>query len=146
MGARKLKAWLQQPLRDRSQILQRQDRVANLMHDSVCDSIAQSLKDVHDLERILTRVLLGTVQPRELDKLRLSLGKFPEIASELAKAHQSGNTPALSEFIATLEQPFATGPLLESAIMENPPVVMREGGVIAQGYDCLLYTSDAADE
>jgi len=138
MGARKLKAWLQQPLRDRSHIQQRQDRVANLMHDAICDTIAQSLKDVHDLERILTRVLLGSVQPRELDKLRHSLGKFPEIATELAKANASGATPALSEFMGILEQPFASGPLLESAIMENPPVVMREGGVIAEGYNSEL--------
>jgi len=79
MGARKLRAWLQQPLRNRQLIRHRQARVAHLMNNQHCDDIAALLANIHDLERICTRVLLGSVQPRELERLRLSLEQLPAL-------------------------------------------------------------------
>jgi DNA mismatch repair protein MutS len=139
MGARKLRAWLQQPLRNRAAIGQRQNRVAVLMHNAVCNEVAEVLASIHDIERILTRILLGSVQPRELERLRISLEKVPQLNEYLTAADSApGVSAALSDMLETLSQPFKTVPLLRAAVMENPPVVMRDGGVIADGYDAEL--------
>jgi DNA mismatch repair protein MutS len=139
MGARKLRAWLQQPLRNRTAIEQRQNRVAVLMHNAVCNEVAEVLASIHDIERILTRILLGSVQPRELERLRTSLEKVPQLSEYLTTADSApGVLAALSDILETLSQPFQTVPLLKAAVMENPPVVMRDGGVIADGYDAEL--------
>jgi len=136
MGARKIRAWLQQPLRNRQLISQRQDQVAVLMQSSVCDEVSELLSSIHDMERILTRVLVGSVQPRELERLRTSLEKLPELSELLKRSDkQSGDAAALMPIISILEPTFQSTGLLKSAIMENPPVVMRDGGVIADGYD-----------
>lgn len=139
MGARKLRAWLQQPLRNRAAIEQRQNRVAVLMNQSICNDVAPVLASIHDIERILTRILLGSVQPRELERLRTSLEKIPQLSEYLTTADAApGALPALSDMLETLNQPFQSTPLLKSAVMENPPVVLRDGGVIADGYDTEL--------
>ncbi len=136
MGGRKLRAWLQQPLRNRQAIAQRQNRVEALMQNSICDSVKEVLASIHDLERILTRVLLGSVQPRELEKLRTSLEQLPLLTDHLTLANDSSTqTSALADLLAILSQSFNAVPLLKSAITENPPVVLRDGGVIADGYD-----------
>ena len=136
MGGRKLRAWLQQPLRNRQAIAQRQNRVEALMQNSICDSVKEVLASIHDLERILTRVLLGSVQPRELEKLRTSLEQLPLLTDHLTLANDSStSTSALADLLAILSQSFNAVPLLKSAITENPPVVLRDGGVIADGYD-----------
>ncbi len=136
MGARKLRTWLQQPIRNRALITQRQNRVAALMQNEVCEEIAALFSRVHDLERILTRVLLGSVQPRELERLRLSLELLPELVTVLNQLDDTDN--ALSDMQKTLQQPVESVPLLKASIMENPPVVVRDGGVIADGYDAQL--------
>ena len=139
MGGRKLRAWLQQPLRNRQAITQRQNRVEALMQNGICDSVKEVLASIHDLERILTRVLLGSVQPRELEKLRTSLEQLPLLNEHLSSANDSPNSAtALTDMLAILSQSFNAVPLLKSAITENPPVVLRDGGVIADGYDAEL--------
>ncbi|MFK7860538.1 MAG: DNA mismatch repair protein MutS [Granulosicoccus sp.] len=146
MGSRKLRAWLQQPLRKRQLIGQRQSQVALLMADQRCDDIATVLASIHDVERITTRVLLGNVQPRELERLRLSLERLPELVGLLVKAQEAHATshaddqpvmslqPSIEKLATELQCPS----LLASAIRENPPVVLRDGGVLADGYDAAL--------
>lgn len=139
MGARKLRAWLQQPLRSRSLIGARQDRVTELMQEDACESLAELLSGMHDMERILTRVQLGSVQPRELERLRTSLELLPELTTRLSTlAPLSGDQSALNDTISTLSKPVDAGRLLKSAIRDNPPVVLRDGGVMADGYDAQL--------
>lgn len=139
MGARKLRAWLQQPLRNRVAIEQRQNRVAVLMNHSICNDVAQVLASIYDIERILTRILLRSVQPRELERLRTSLEKLPQLNDYLTTADSAaGASAALSDMLETLNPQFKSAPLLKAAIMENPPVVLRDGGVIADGYDVEL--------
>lgn len=139
MGARKLRAWLQQPIRNRDTIEERQNRVAALMHADTCETLAGLLSRVHDLERILTRVLLGSALPRELERLRTSLALVPELL-ELIRSltHTDRDTAALSAMIGILQHPFSAGELLRTAIHDNPPVVLRDGGVIADGHDAEL--------
>lgn len=148
MGARKLRAWLQQPLRGRHLIKQRQSQVAMLLREQRCDDIAKVLASIHDVERITTRVLLCNVQPRELERLRLSLEQLPQLTGLLQQAQATGialnddtdhnPTPSLQPSIEQLSVELQCPFLLASAICENPPVVLRDGGVIADGYDAEL--------
>jgi len=120
MGMRKLRAWLQQPLRNRDSIGQRQARVETLMSEQRCSEVRALLAKIHDVERIVTRVTLGSAQLPELSKL-------------LDAANNS-----LSATISTLSCPLKAPSLLAKAIRENPPVVLRDGGVIAEGHDAEL--------
>ena len=135
MGTRKLRAWLQQPVRDRARIAHRQDRVDALMQDDACTDIAATLSSMHDMERILTRVLLGSAQPRELERLRLSLERLPELSALLDKANSSDAKASLASTLETLQQPVTADEFLKRAVCDNPPVVLRDGGVIADGFD-----------
>lgn len=146
MGARKLRAWLQQPLRRRQLIQQRQSQVALLLAEQRCDEIAKVLASIHDVERITTRVLLGNVQPRELERLRLSLEQLPQLVSLLEQAQSAQSLSderakddmSLQPSIETLHTELQCPTLLTRAIRDNPPVVLRDGGVIADGYDATL--------
>ncbi len=135
MGTRRLRAWLQQPVRDRARIAHRQDRVDALMQDDACTDVAATLSSMHDLERILTRVLLGSAQPRELERLRLSLECLPELTALLDKANSRDDKACLASTLETLQQPVTADAFLKRAVCENPPVVLRDGGVIADGFD-----------
>ena len=152
MGTRKLRAWLQQPIRDRALIRQRQDRVGALMQDDICADVATVLGRMHDMERIITRVLLGSAQPRELERLRLSLECLPELTGMLLRACQSqeSHADALKNMLEVLQKPVTADTFLKEAIRDNPPVVLRDGGVIADGFDAQLdelrsLSGDASD-
>ncbi len=152
MGTRKLRAWLQQPIRDRDLICQRQDRVGALMQDDICADIATVLGRMHDMERIITRVLLGSAQPRELERLRLSLECLPELTDMLLRTCQSqeNHADALKNMLEVVQQPVTADTFLKAAICDNPPVVLRDGGVIADGFDAQLdelrsLSGDASD-
>jgi len=136
MGARRLRAWLQRPIRDREVIATRQARVAAILDKDLAEELQAGLSRVHDIERILTRVQLGSVQPRELERLRLSLEILPSIA-ELVLAAEATN-PALDDLATALHEPSTAVDLLVHAIRENPPTVLRDGGVIADGHDEIL--------
>ncbi len=137
MGARKLRAWLQQPLRNRQLINHRQRRVGLLINEQRCHDIATTLRSIHDVERISTRVLLGSVQPRELERLRLSLTQLPQLVDQLKQADDEA-VQALRPTIDLLGTTLQSPSLLADAIRENPPVVLRDGGVIADGHDAIL--------
>ncbi len=142
MGARKLRSWLQQPLRNRQLINHRQNRVGLLMSGQRCNEVAVVLRSIHDVERISTRVLLGSAQPRELERLRLSLEQLPELVTILKQAQtgdtQTSSTDSLQRTIDLLATTLQCPSLLADAIKDNPPVVLRDGGVIADGHDAML--------
>jgi len=135
MGARKLRNWLQQPVRDRQVITQRQLSVAALIEQEFCNDVAITLKAVHDIERITTRVLLGSAQPRELERLRLSLEQLPILIEQLKTAANPQQQGSLKSFISLFSSPLKTPQHLKAAIKDNPPVVLRDGGVMADGFD-----------
>ena len=134
MGTRLLGRWLHRPVRNHDEIRQRQDSVAALMTDYRFEALHETLKTTGDLERILSRVALRSARPRDLAHLREALGVLPDLARQLA-AIDSPRLVALAENI----HPYpALADLLERAVCDNPPVVIREGGVIANGYDAEL--------
>ena len=131
MGRRTLRRWLQQPLTDTERLQERHQAVDKLCGDYRFESIRACLKPIGDTERILTRVALGSARPRDFSLLRQSLRALPA----LRKALHQCRTPLLSRLLEQCgEHPDAVD-LLQRAIIEEPPAVLRDGGVIAGGYD-----------
>ena len=133
MGARRLKDWLQQPTRKRELIEQRQSQVAAFLEQQLWQSMQTVLSPVSDMERILTRVHLATVQPRELDRLRGSLAQRHSVYTTVLEGPSS--LQSLANSIDTEPTALAT---LQRAMIDEPPVTVRDGGVIKPGYDAEL--------
>ncbi|HEY0563667.1 MAG TPA: DNA mismatch repair protein MutS [Methylophilus sp.] len=134
MGARLLRHWLHHPLRDGSLVQKRHDAVAELLLQQAYETLQQALKSVADIERITARVALRSARPRDLSSLRDSLLQLPALQNLLI-----GKQAILLETLgAHLQVPSAAVALLVKAIRSEPSVVLREGGVIADGYDTEL--------
>tara|TARA_R110000772_G_scaffold182750_2_gene294056 strand:- start:10261 stop:12783 length:2523 start_codon:yes stop_codon:yes gene_type:complete len=131
MGSRLLRRWLHRPLTDTAVLGQRQAAVAALCTDYQHEPVRAALKPIGDMERILSRVALRSARPRDLTRLRSSLAALPALREALAacKAERLGTLSTQAGEYPDLCQ------LLQLAVCENPPVVIREGGVIATGYD-----------
>ncbi|NBS27253.1 MAG: DNA mismatch repair protein MutS, partial [Gammaproteobacteria bacterium] len=134
MGSRLLKRWLHRPIRDIQQLQLRQQAISSLINNYHYEIIQALLAQVGDLERIVARIGLRSARPRDLVKMREAFTLLPELQAIL-KSIDSPQLQTLSHGIS--EQPELLKEL-ESAIEENPPVVIREGGVIAPGYDSEL--------
>ena len=133
MGARMLRFWLHHPLRDLKEVSSRHDAVAALI--KVDDpSIRQSLRHVGDIERITTRIALKTARPRDLSALRDSLMQFPNLQSSLDNL----DADLIKQISAHLIVPQKLSTLLIKAIQQEPSTMLRDGGVIADGYDAEL--------
>ena len=134
MGSRLLRRWLHRPIRDIQQLKLRQQAITNLIDDYHYESLQAILEQIGDIERIVARIGLRSARPRDLVKLREALGQLPALQAILKKI----DSPQLQ----TLAQGISEHPTLHEklvhAIEENPPVVIREGGVIATGYDAEL--------
>jgi DNA mismatch repair protein MutS len=139
MGSRLLCRWLNRPLRQKNILEQRQLAISTLLQDYRFETVKAPLKVIGDLERILGRVALRSARPRDLSRLCLSLAVYPQIQSLLTSFSTELNTSIrldqLASDISTFPELVA---LLDRAITENPPVVIRDGGVIATGYDTEL--------
>ena len=134
MGSRLLKRWLNRPLREQALLQQRQGLIAQLIQHYAAEELHSSLKQVGDIERILSRVALGSARPRDLARLRDALTIVPDIRQQLTRLDSSLAAQLLErapEFPQWVER-------LSKAIIENPPVIIRDGGVIAEGYDSEL--------
>src|SRR5690554_1828730 len=134
MGARLLRRWLNRPLRDMHTLVERQDALSVLTDNYRFEPLREILKRIGDMERILGRLALRSSRPRDLSRLCASLVCYPELQAAL-KQCQSPRLTTLAHTISTFPQLVE---LLQSAVIENPPVVIREGGVIAPGYDAEL--------
>src|SRR5690606_16165286 len=138
MGGRLLNRWLHRPLRDREQLRLRQHVVATLIDQYRFEQLPPLLYEIGDIERILARVGLRSARPRDLAKPRDALITLPRLQACLQQIIEQSDSPrlaVLSEQIADYPQ---LAQLLQRAIKDNPPVVIREGGVIAEGYDAEL--------
>ncbi|WP_426346410.1 DNA mismatch repair protein MutS [Cronobacter universalis] len=128
MGSRMLKRWLHMPVRDAAVLRHRQQAIAALMEYSA--DIQPVLRQVGDLERILARLALRTARPRDLARMRHAFQQLPTLNTLLADI-DAGYVQTLREQMGEFTE---LRDLLERAIIEAPPVLVRDGGVIAPGY------------
>ena len=134
MGSRMLGRWINQPTQNLDKLSQRQDAIADLMSGYQYEHCRDVLGRIGDMERILARVALRSARPRDLSRLWASLVEFPLVQS-LCNNLISNRIEFLQSEIGEFPDLVA---LLESAICENPPMVIREGGVIADGFNSEL--------
>jgi DNA mismatch repair protein MutS len=134
MGSRLLKRWLNRPLRDQPVLLTRQTSIQHLLSERSYLALHQELRAIADLERILARIALKTARPRDLAQLRDTLGQLPALQQHLKNI----SAPLLQQLATEISEYPQLHELLTKAIVENPPVVIRDGGVIARGYDAEL--------
>ena len=146
MGARRLNAWLNAPVRDRDVILGRQHSVARILEQRAAVLLTPVLSTVGDLERISSRVALGNASPRDLGKLRQAVDAMPTLCEIL----KGLDDDALAGRFRNLPPFDAERALLQRALVDEPPATIRDGGVFARGYDAELdrlkgLTENAAD-
>ncbi|MFT4714190.1 MAG: DNA mismatch repair protein MutS [Candidatus Azotimanducaceae bacterium] len=134
MGSRLLKRWINRPIRTRQVLNRRLDAIEFLADSYRYETLQAHLKKIGDIERITTRVALRSARPRDLARLREAFAALPELDATLKEY----TAPLLISLNAGC-QPFPEmSAQLNAAIIDNPPVVIREGGVIAEGYDSEL--------
>ncbi len=132
MGARTLRGYLEQPLIEKEQMEKRLDAIEELCNDSVSrDEIREYLNPVYDLERLLSKVTYKTANPRDLIAFRNSLEMMPHIKSVL----QGFQKEALREIERDIDGLEDIYQLIDRAIEEDPPLIVREGGIIKSGFD-----------
>ncbi|HDZ56211.1 MAG TPA: DNA mismatch repair protein MutS [Pseudomonas xinjiangensis] len=134
MGSRLLSRWLNRPLRDMAVLQARQESIAALLDQHHHEDLQPILKGIGDIERILARIALRSARPRDMARLRDALATLPQLQDAL--------TPIDAEHLRQLADSIQTYPelaeLLDRAIIDNPPAVIREGGVIKPGFDADL--------
>ena len=133
MGSRLLKRWIHQPIRDLNKLQKRQDIIATLQESGLIESLQPCLQQVGDMERILARVALRSARPRDLTRLRTALAQIPILVN-----YAQNQTACLAQMMALLADFSELQSLLERAIIDNPPQLIRDGGVIAEGYHAEL--------
>ena len=132
MGARRLSTWLQQPLRDRERIEARHDAVAEFVSESdLLDKLRELLDGVHDLPRLLARVTSGRARPRDLSHIASTLARLPAIKARLS----SRRCMLLQGLENGLDLCADIRARLETALLEDCPLVSTEGGMIRPGFD-----------
>ncbi|KFL35536.1 DNA mismatch repair protein MutS [Arenimonas donghaensis] len=134
MGGRLLRRWLNRPLRDRTVLGQRHHAVATFIDAGSHETLRETFRGLGDIERILSRVALRSARPRDLSTLRDGLGLLPGVREVLAPL----DSPRLAALAAELGEHDAAADLLARAVVTQPPVLMRDGGVIAEGFDAEL--------
>ncbi len=132
MGARMLRSFVEQPLIDRAEIEARYDAVGELNKNAITrEEIREYLNPVYDLERLVTRVTYQTASPRDLISFKNSIRMLPPIRT-LVGDFASQELKMLYENLDTLDDIFA---LIDAAIDEEPPLTVREGGILKEGYN-----------
>ena len=134
MGGRLLRRWLHRPLRDRIALRLRHHAVAALLDARAFDGLRERFRALGDLERILSRIALRSARPRDLSTLRDGLALLPTLREQLVPL----DSPRLQALTAELGEHDEQAHLLTSAIVTHPPVLARDGGVFANGYDAAL--------
>jgi DNA mismatch repair protein MutS len=131
MGSRLLRRWIQRPLRDSATLRARYQAVESIQLGGCAKPLADLLHGIGDVERILSRVALRSARPRDLRQLLLALTRLPELKKLLRQA----DSPLLQSLDAALDLHSRQRELLQKALVDNPPMLIRDGGVIAEGFD-----------
>lgn len=132
MGARMLRKFIEQPLIEKQEILRRLDAVEELKQSAISrEEIREYLSPVYDLERLITRITYGTANPRDLTAFAGSLSMLPPIRYLLEEMESS----LLKDIYAELDPLEDLCTLVQNAIADEPPLAMKEGGIIRDGYN-----------
>ncbi|MBL8264453.1 MAG: DNA mismatch repair protein MutS [Xanthomonadaceae bacterium] len=134
MGGRLLRRWLHRPLRDRQVVVERHDAVECLIAARADGDVRDAFRGLGDIERILSRVALRSARPRDLSTLRDALLLLPKVRDAL----DGIDSPRLLALCAELGEHDAQAAWMARAIVQQPPLLARDGGVIAEGYDAEL--------
>ena len=132
MGARMLRQFIEQPLIDKKQITERQAAIEELNSELITrDEIREYLNPIYDLERLISKISYKSANPRDLIAFRNSLSMLPHIKRQMA----SYRTPLLAGLYEELDELEDIHTLINDSIMEEPPLVIREGGIIKEGFN-----------
>jgi DNA mismatch repair protein MutS len=134
MGSRMLQRWIHEPLRDRNAIQLRHGAVNELIDQDLYHTLHEQLKSLGDIERIMARLALRSARPRDFSRLKQALALLPTIQQTLCGCQQQ----QLSTLAIQLGEFPEQHDLLERAIVDNPPMLIRDGGVIKPGYHAEL--------
>jgi DNA mismatch repair protein MutS len=137
MGSRLLSEWLTRPTRDRAVLNQRYASIEQLQQGFVAEDCLPHLRRTGDMERIITRIAMTTARPRDLARLREGLDAVPDIRTQLDALQDGLHLGHLSQCMGEWADLHT---LLSKAIHDNPPMTIRDGGVISEGYDETLDT------
>ena len=130
MGGRLLRSWLEKPLLDITEICRRQQAVEELVSDTITRSeLEEALKDVSDLERVMTRIVTGTVNCRDLLGLARGFRALPDVKAQLQKCE----SPLLCKLEQAIDALTDCADYIENTIVDEPPLTIREGGIIRKG-------------
>src|SRR5213080_2493109 len=148
MGARKLRAWILQPLRDLTELGRRQQMIADLLQEpELLDSLRTELKSIRDIERAVGRLSQASGNARDLVALKASLQQIPKLKAELQKmldrlafganrAKEEGNAELLAQRLQNeIQEIPALADKLTKAVVDDPPLALKEGGIFRDGYD-----------
>lgn len=131
MGSRLLRRWLKRPIRDTEIRLARYQAVGSVLSAGNAEELQDLLGEVGDMERILSRVALRSARPRDLTQLGRALSALPALGKSVAVL----DSPLLADLREQAGEHAAVRDLLARALIDNPPMLIRDGGVIAEGYD-----------
>jgi DNA mismatch repair protein MutS len=131
MGSRLLRRWIQRPLRDKAVLRARYQALDAVLTGGHTDVLQEQLGGIGDVERILARVALRSARPRDLRGLCDALGRLPALRGHMAAIE----SPLLEELVEQIGEHKEQFHLLDKAIIDSPPMLIRDGGVIASGYD-----------
>jgi len=131
MGSRLLRRWIQRPLRNPDVLKGRYQAIESMLTRAANEKLQVLLNGIGDVERILSRVALRSARPRDLCQLARALSRLPEIRQQLAELE----SPLLTELRKQINEHRRQHELLTKAIIDSPPMLIRDGGVIADGYD-----------
>jgi len=131
MGSRLLRRWIQRPLRDSLVLRGRYQAIESLLSTAAVSGLQSQIDGIGDVERILSRVALHSARPRDLRQLAAALSRLPELRRQLAELE----SPLLADLNEQIGEHRRQHELLSKAIIDSPPMLIRDGGVIADGYD-----------
>jgi len=132
MGGRLLRSWIDQPLQDPNEINMRLSAVEELVKNTIKrESLSKTLDSIYDIERLCSRIAYGTVSARDCEALRFTLEKLPAVISELGEL----SAMEFRRICSDLDPMEDICALLTAAIIDNPPISVKEGGIIRDGYN-----------
>ena len=135
MGKRLIRSWIEQPLMSPARIILRQNAVEELVGDrEKADLVIEQLTGIFDLERIMTRIVYGSANGRDLRSLCMALSKLPELKNVLGGL----NATLLKKINARIDAAEDIRELIDSSIVDEPPFSVREGGIIRRGFSAEL--------